>query len=86
MTIIGLGFDNEYYRIFVITAPQAGPRNFQVTAASSKCVKLTYNNVSYPNGPLDGLIYQVTFIQHLDYVNSCLILAVIRVINYDGEN
>jgi len=42
--------------------------------------------VSYPNGPLDGLIYQVTFIQHLDYVNSCLILAVIRVINYDGEN
>jgi len=44
----------------MITAPQTAPENFQLAAASSKCVKLTYNNVSYPNGPLDGLIYQVT--------------------------
>jgi len=75
-----------YIILFVPTAPQTAPENFQLTAASSECVKLTYNNVSYPNGPLDGLIYQVTFIQHLDYVNSCLILAVIPFINYDGVN
>jgi len=46
--------------LFVPTAPQTAPEDFQLTAASSECVKLTYNNVSYPNGPPNGLIYQVT--------------------------
>jgi len=50
----------KIFLFFIFSAPQIAPENFQLTAASSKCVKLTYNNVSYPNGPLDGLIYQVT--------------------------
>jgi len=62
---------------FVTTAPQAAPENFQLTAASSKCVKLNYDDVVYPNGAPDGLIYQVTLIQHLDCVKTCLILTLI---------
>jgi len=46
--------------MYTYTAPETAPENFQLTAASSECVKLSYEDVSYPNGPPDGLIYQVT--------------------------
>jgi len=48
------------YLLRMPTAPQTKPENFQLATASSKCVKLSYGDVLYTNGPLDELIYQVT--------------------------
>jgi len=44
---------------FIFAAPQVAPRNFKVTAVSPYCVSLSYDPVFYPNGPENGLVYQV---------------------------
>jgi len=43
----------------LLLAPQVAPRNFKVTAVSPYCVNLSYDPVLYPNGPENGLVYQV---------------------------